>query len=137
MKNNDKTELFERTPVPKAVMTMSIPMVLSSLVTVIYNLADTYFVGMLNDPIQNAAVTLAYPIVLAFYAVTNLFGVGSSSMMSRALGVKDYETVHRSSAFGIYCAAFAALMYSVIMGVFQVPLLNLLGAGPDTAAATS
>ena len=58
-----------------------------------YNLADTYFVGMLNDPVQNAAVTLAAPVLLAFNAVNNLFGVGSSSMMSRALGRKDYETV--------------------------------------------
>ena len=52
---------------------------------VLYNLADTYFVGMLNDPIQNAAVTLAAPVLLAFNAVNNLFGVGSSSMMSRAM----------------------------------------------------
>ena len=71
---------------------------------VIYNLADTYFVGMMNDPIQNAAVTLAAPVLLAFNAVNNLFGVGSSSMMSRALGRKDYEAVRHSSAFGFYCA---------------------------------
>lgn len=71
---------------------------------VIYNLADTFFVGMLNDPVQNAAVTLAAPVLLAFNAINNLFGVGSSSMMSRALGRKDYETVWRSSAFGFYCA---------------------------------
>ena len=63
---------------------------------VIYNLADTYFVGMLNNPIENAAVTLAAPVLLAFNAVNNLFGVGSSSMMSRALGRKDYDTVYKS-----------------------------------------
>ncbi len=52
---NAKAELFERTPIPRAVLTMAVPTVLSSLVMVIYNLADTYFVGYLNDPIQNAA----------------------------------------------------------------------------------
>ncbi|MFR2856000.1 MATE family efflux transporter, partial [Hungatella sp.] len=87
-------------PVPKAVMKLAVPTILSSLVMVIYNLADTYFVGMMNNPVQNAAVTLAAPVLLAFNAVNNLFGVGSSSMMSRALGRKDYETVRQSSAFG-------------------------------------
>ena len=100
MEENEKVILFERTPVPKAIAKLAIPTILSSLVMVIYNLADTYFVGMLNDPVQNAAVTLAYPVLLAFNAVNNLFGVGSSSMMSRALGRRDYETVRKSSAFG-------------------------------------
>ena len=89
--DRQKTTLFEQTPVPQAVLAMSVPTVLSSLVMVLYNLADTYFVGMLNDPIENSAVTLAAPVLLAFNAVNNLFGVGSSSMMSRALGSKDYE----------------------------------------------
>ena len=69
MKENAKTELFETMSVPKAVMKMSIPTVISSLVMVIYNLADTFFVGMLNDPVQNAAVTLAAPVLLAFNAI--------------------------------------------------------------------
>lgn len=86
--NTDKIILFEQTPIPKAVAKLAIPTILSSLVMVLYNLADTYFVGMCNDPIQNAAVTLAAPVLLAFNAVNNLFGVGSSSMMSRALGKK-------------------------------------------------
>ena len=77
MKNTDKIQLFEKTPIPKAVMTLAIPTVVSSLVMVIYNLADTYFVGMLNDPIQNSAVTIAAPVLLAFNAVNNLFGVGA------------------------------------------------------------
>ena len=94
----DRTLLFEETPIPKAVATLAVPTILSSLVMVLYNLADTYFVGMLNDPIQNAAVTLAAPVLLAFNAVNNLFGVGSSSMMSRALGRRDYDTVARSSS---------------------------------------
>ena len=93
MEDTRKTELFEKLPVPKAVMKLAIPTIISSLVMVIYNLADTYFVGMLGDPIQNAAVTLAAPVLLAFNAVNNLFGVGSSSMMSRGLGRKDYDTV--------------------------------------------
>ena len=91
MADQEKTILFEQAPIPKAFFTLAIPTILASLVSVLYNLADTYFVGILNDPIQNAAVTLAAPVMLAFNAVNNLFGVGSSSMMSRALGRKDID----------------------------------------------
>lgn len=137
MENVKKTQLFESTPVPKAVITLAVPTVISSLVMVIYNLADTYFVGMLNDPVQNAAVTLAAPVLLAFNAVNNLFGVGSSSMMSRALGQKDYNTVSRSSAFGFYCAIICGLLFSAGYTVFRVPLLRLLGADASNAAQTA
>ena len=136
MENTEKTELFEKTPIPKAVMTLAIPTILSSLVMVIYNLADTYFVGMLNDPVQNAAVTLAAPVLLAFNAVNNLFGVGSSSMMSRGLGAKDYDTVYRSSALGFYCALISGILFSTLYTVFQNPLLIMLGADSNTTAAT-
>lgn len=94
-KADNKIYLFEQSPIPKAVATLAVPTVLSQLVMVLYNLADTFWVGMLNNAVQNAAVTLAAPVLLAFNAINNLFGVGSSSMMSRALGRKDYETVSR------------------------------------------
>ena len=136
MEDAQKTQLFETMPIPRAVMKLAIPTVLSSLVMVLYNLADTYFVGMLNNAVENAAVTLAAPLLLAFNAVNNLFGVGSSSMMSRALGKKDYDTVYRSSAFGFYCSVLAGLLFSVAYTVFQTPLLTLLGANQETMAAT-
>lgn len=137
MEQNQKAELFERMPIPRAVAQLAIPTILSSLVMVLYNMADTYFVGMVNDPIQNAAVALAAPVLLAFNAVNNLFGVGSSSMMSRALGSKDYETVRRSSAFGFYCAVFCGIFFSFLCLVFRQPLLVLLGADSSTIKATS
>ena len=136
MAANDKVILFEKTPIPKAIMKLAIPTVLSSLVMVLYNLADTYFVGMLNDPVQNAAVTLSYPVILAFNAINNLFGVGSSSMMSRALGSKDYDTVKRSSAMGCYCSLICGIMFSLLCTVFKTSLLTLLGADDITRAAT-
>lgn len=137
MGNDDKIELFERTPVPKAVMKMAIPTVIGSLVVVIYSLADTYFVGMINDPIQNAAVTLASPMLLAFNAVNNLFGVGASSMMSRSMGVRDYDAVKRSSAFGFYFAAFFGVLFSLFYAMFSPQMLQVLGAQADTMDATA
>ena len=136
MENTQRQALFETVSVPRAVATLAVPTILSSLVMVLYNLADTYFVGMLNDPIQTSAVTLAAPVLLAFNAVNNLFGVGSSSMMSRALGRRDYDTVRRSSAFGFYCSLFFGLCFSVLYTAFAGPFLTILGASAETAAAT-
>ena len=135
--DNSKTELFESMPIPKAVVTLSVPSVISSLVMVIYSLADTFFVGMMNDPVQNAAVTLAAPLLLAFNAINNLFGIGSSSMMSRALGRKDYDTVYRSSAFGFYASLICSLLFSLLYGVLQSPILVMLGANAETMQATA
>ena len=137
MEDQQKTLLFEEMPIPRAVAKLAVPTILSSLVTVLYNLADTYFVGMLNNSVQNAAVTLAAPLILAFNAVNNLFGVGSSSMMSRALGSRDYETVHRSSAFGFYCSIFCGLLFSLLYVIFQPFVLTILGADTTTAEATA
>lgn len=110
IKADKRTSLFETVPIPKAVVALCVPTIISSLVMVLYNLADTYFVGILNDPVQNAAVTLAGPVLLAFNAVNNLFGVGSSSMMSRALGRKDLilciEVLHLDST-----AHWCAVLY--------------------------
>ncbi len=137
MEDQKKIALFEQTPVPRAVAQLAVPTIISSLVMVIYNLADTYFVGMLNDPVENAAVTLAAPVLLAFNAVNNLFGVGSSSMMSRALGRKDFDTVRKSSAFGFYCSLLCGVLFAVLCTVFKQPLLGILGADARTIEATS
>lgn len=131
-----KKELFETMPIPSAVSRMCVPMVVTSLVTVVYNMADTYFVGLLGDPVQSAAVTLAYPVVLAFNAMNNLFGVGSSSLVSRSLGQGNTEQARNASAFGLWGAVFGGLLYSLVCTVFQAPLLGLLGADASTRQAT-
>ena len=137
MSDPKRTALFETVPIPRAVATLCIPMVFSSLVTVIYNLADTYFVGRLGDPVQNAAVTLAFPVMLAFNAVNNLFGVGTSSVMSRSLGAGNPEKARTASAVGFYGALGSGLLFSLICTVFLVPLLQLLGADETTWTATA
>ena len=136
MQDEQKIRLFEQVAVPRAVMKLAVPTVLSSLVMVLYNLADTLFVGMLNDPVENAGVTLAAPVLLAFNAINNLFGVGSSSMMSRALGRKDYKTVAQSSAFGFYCAVFFGLLFSLLCTALKPQLMALLGVTAETYAST-
>mgnify|MGYP003291416495 CR=1 FL=1 len=133
----NKEELFERMPISQAAIKLGLPTVLSSLVMVAYNLADTWFVGYLNDPVQNAAVTFAAPVLLAFNAVNNLFGVGVSSAMSRALGMKDYDTVRKSSSFGFYFSIFSGLLFSLVYILFQSSYLKVLGAFAENAVATA
>ena len=132
-----KIELFERSSIPSAVATLCIPAVLSTLVMILYNIADTYFVGMLADPIESAAVSLAAPVLLAFNAITNLFGVGGSSMMSRSLGRHDYETVKTTASFCFWLSMACALLISLAYVFLRSPLLRLLGADASTAAATA
>lgn len=136
MKSVDKTKLFEEQSVPSAVTALCVPTIIASLVTVLYNLADTYFVGKLNDPVQTAAVTLAASVMLVFYAVNNLFGIGASSLMARSLGAKDYKTLKQASAFGFWGAVAGALLISICVAVFQNPLLHLIGADGATIEAT-
>lgn len=136
--NEDSTnkELFEQMAVFSAIRILMIPTILGALVTVLYSLADTLFVGMLNNEVESAAVALAAPMLLAFNAVNNLFGVGTSSMMSRALGTGDVKTVRESAAFGFYGAIFSGALLSILCAVFLNPLVSLLGADADTMGAT-
>ena len=132
-----RTELFEETPIPRAVAQLSVPIVIGSLVMILYNLADTFFVGMLNDPIQNAGVTLASPVLLAFNAVTNLFGVGASSLMSRSLGAKDFDTAKRTSAVAFWGAFAFAAIFSLMCTILKTPLLHMLGSTDATMKSTA
>lgn len=136
MAAKSKLYLFEEEKIAPAVLSLSVPTIASNLVAVLYSLADTFFVGLLNNPIQTAAVSLASPVILAFNAINNLFGVGSSSMMSRALGRDDMKTLHQSSSFGFYGSLICSVIFSVLCMVFIHPLMKALGAGPETYSAT-
>ncbi len=137
LKTMENKKLFEEIPPSRAVMLLALPTILSSLVMVLYNLADTYFVGLLNDPVQSAAVTLAAPVLLAFNAVNNLLGIGTSSVMSRALGKDDYETVKNSASVGFYGALCCGGILALLCAVSGEAGLRILGAEAETMDATS
>ncbi len=134
---NPRVDVFENYSIPRAVFTLSLPTIAGSLVSLAYSMADTYFVGLLNDPVQTAAVTLAAPVLLAFNAINNLFGVGCSSMMSRALGRGDLKTLRQSSSFGFWGSLTGGLLFSILATLFISPLLVLLGCDASTSAPTS
>ena len=103
-KERRKNELMSSLPVPKAVAKMAIPSVISSLVTVVYNMADTFFVGQTGDPLQVAAVSLTNPIFILFMAFANMFGMDGSAAASMAMGGKNEKRMKQASAFATYAS---------------------------------
>ena len=134
---NDKTELFERMPVGKALLTMAIPTVISQLVTMIYNLADTFFIGMSNDPYKVAAASVVAVLFFMLNSLANLFGVGGGSLLSRLLGEKRELDAKRVGAFSIYGSLAISAVYSIACLLFAEPLARLLGASDHTVGYAS
>ena len=124
----DKRELFERTPVPKALATLAIPTIISQLITMIYNLADTFFIGMANDPSQTAASSLAFTLVFMMNCLPNLFGVGGGSLISRLMGEKKDDEAGGVASFSFYSTLVTSAVYSLIVLAFMDPMLRFLGA---------
>ena len=122
---------------PRAIAKFAIPTILSQLVTLIYNLADTFFVGHTNDPAQVAALTLSFPLFMMIIMVSNLFGIGANSFISRALGQGDRERASTASTFAFYGAIGGILALIAVLAVFMRPILTAIGAvTPESYAAT-
>lgn len=121
-------ELFEIMPVHKAVATLAIPCIISQIVSIIYNLADTFYIGQLGNPYMVAAVTLVYPWFNILTALGNLFGIGGSSLISRLLGMGNLKDIKKVSAFSFYGGMAVTLLFSVSSLIFCTPLLYFLGA---------
>lgn len=130
-------ELFESAPVPKAVLKLALPTILTMLVNVFYNMVDTFFIARTNDPNQVAAVSLATPVFLFLMAAGNIFGIGGSAYLSRSLGEKKHERVARISAFCCYGGIVIGLVIGAIFLLFTEPLLTLCGASPNTLGFAS
>lgn len=128
----NENELMSSLPVPKAVAKMAIPSVISSLVTVVYNMADTFFVGQTGDPLQVAAVSLTNPIFILFMAFANMFGIGGSAAASMAMGEKNEKRMKQVSAFVTYASLIVGVALAVILMVFMTPVLNMFGANEQT-----
>ena len=111
---------------------MAFPMVLGLAVTLVYNLADTFFIAQTQDTNLIAGVSLCAPVFTALMAFGNIFGQGGSSLISRLLGQQDGEGAKRISSFCFYIALATGVVLAVLMAGFNRPLLTLLGADADT-----
>ena len=92
MADNKSMEVFAKAQIRKAVLQNALPAMAAMLMVLIYNLADTFFIGQTHDDLQVAAVSLATPVFLLFMSVGTVFGIGGTSVISRALGEgrRDY-----------------------------------------------
>lgn len=131
---NAENELMARMKVSKAVATMAIPSVISSLVTVVYNMADTFFVGQTGDPLQVAAVSLTNPIFILFMAFANMFGMGGSAVASMALGEQNQKRMKQVSAFITYASLAVGILFALVLVGFMQPILSIFGANEETYA---
>ena len=128
----DKTEIFERMSVPKALAVMAVPTVISQIIALIYNMADTWFIGMTDNPYMVAATSLVGTVYLLTAGVANLFGVGGGSLVVRLMGSKDPEEARKVASLSLVMAGGASLVFSALCLVFMNPLLRLLGASDMT-----
>ena len=124
--------LMSSMKVSKAVAKMAIPSVISSLVTVVYNMADTFFVGQTGDPLQVAAVSLTNPIFILLMAFANMFGMGGSAVASMALGENNEKRVKNASAFMTYASLVVGIIVMAVLLIFMKPVLTLFGADAQT-----
>ena len=132
MGEQENKQLFEDTPVLKAVVALEIPTVISQLITVVYNVADTFFVGQVGDPNQVAAASICLPLFMLLTGMANLFGIGGASLISRSLGEGDHSHAAKASAFSIWGAGCTAFAYGVLIYIFRGFLFPLVGANAAT-----
>lgn len=128
----ENTELFESAPVSRAMAKLIVPTVLSQLVTVAYNMADTFFIGQTGDPNQVAATNLCLPLFIFLGAISNIFGIGGSSLIARCLGMDRRDKARNTAAFCLWTALTVALCYGLLLNMLRGPLLDLLGADEYT-----
>lgn len=127
-----QNELFESASVPKAYMKLALPVVLSMMVSFVYNMVDTYFIALTGKQELVAGVSLAAPIFTLMIAFGDIFGLGGSSLISRLFGEKREEEAKRASAFCLWAAIGFGIFVTIVLLVFRTPILKLLGTDAAT-----
>ncbi len=131
--NKDKNRtLFESMPIARAIGTMAVPTVIGQLIILIYNMADTFFIGRTNNPYMVAAASLILPVFNISLSIACVAGVGGGALISRLLGESHEDEAKKVSSFSIYVSIAVSLLFSAIVLIFMKPLLLALGAGEET-----
>lgn len=123
-----KFQQMTQPPVHKLICKLALPCIISMLVTSFYNMADTFFVGMLDSTEATSAVGVVFAMMSIIQAIGFFFGHGSGNYISRMLGKKNYEEASNMSATGFYSALATGVIICVLGHVFLEPLCYLLGA---------
>lgn len=138
MNKQEKTiEIFQNAPVPKAVISNVVPSIISMLMVLLYNLADTFFIGQTKNAYMVAAVSIATPVFLIFMAVGMLFGIGGTSLISRMLGEGREDRAKKISSFCFWTGLTIGCIAMVLIWIFGEPVCRMVGASDDTLLYTS
>lgn len=132
MDDKKSLEIFESSSAGKAVLQNALPAMAAMLMVLIYNLADTFFIGQTHDALLVAAVSLATPVFLLFMAVGTIFGIGGTSVISRAMGEGRKEYAKKVSSFCMWGCVVVGVAMSAVFLLFMDKILMLVGASSDT-----
>lgn len=102
----------------------------------LYNLTDTYFIGLLDDPVQLGAISLAFPVFMVIQAIGNMFGIGAPAYISRCLGAGNFDEARKTSTVSVYVSTIMTLAITVLVFIFIQPIIHLLGTSLDTVKPT-
>ena len=119
--------LFEHSNVTHAILRMAVPTVIGQIILVIYNMADTFFIGQTGNDAMITAVTICMPAFMFLSAISNLFGVGGASVIARALGLRAGHKVSLASAFAFWGCLLTTLVYSLLAWLGRDLFIDLLG----------
>ena len=127
-----KKDLFENMPESKAIITMTIPTFISQIITLIYNMADTFFIGRTGDAMMVAGVSACYTVAVLITTFTNLFGIGGGNLVSRLNGRGEFDKARKFCSMAFYGAIIVSIIYSLVVLIFMEPILYALGASEAT-----
>lgn len=129
-------DIFKNAPVPKAVISNIIPSIVSMIMVLLYNLADTFFIGQTKNAYMVAAVSIATPAFLIFMAIGMLFGIGGTSLISRMLGEGRDEYAKHTSSFCFWTGLVVGIVSMIGIWLFSEPICKMIGASADTMEYT-
>ena len=130
--HNNNREIFESWPIPKALTELALPMIFGQLIILVYNLADTFFIGRTNNPLMVAGVSLLLPVFNISITFANLFGIGGGTLISRLMGAKRDAEAKTVSAFCFYMTIIAAGIFAISIYLNMGRVVMLLGASLET-----
>ena len=113
--------LFEKMPVPQALAAMAVPTVISQLIVLIYNMADTFYIGRTNNPYMVAGAALILPIFNVCIAFSSIAGAGGGTLIARLMGAGQTEKARRVASFSIWFSVFTALFFAIMTALFMAP----------------
>lgn len=131
------TEIFRDAPVPKAVISNVVPSIISMIMVLIYNLADTFFIGQTKDAYMVAAISVATPAFLLFMAIGMLFGIGGTSLISRSLGEGKAEKAKTASSFCFWSGLCIGIIAMIVIFLLAESVSMAIGASKDTVGYAS